>query len=57
MRDYINILTSYHQMSLDQFHAFSWWFMGDETSTLTKPSNMKINAINLNKAINLSLVN
>ena len=29
VRDYINILTSYHQLYLDQVHAFSGWFMGD----------------------------
>ena len=31
--------------------------MGNKTSTLTKYSDMKINAINLNEAGNLSLVN
>ena len=36
VRDYINILKSYHQISLDQVRAFSGWFMGDKTSNLTK---------------------
>ena len=49
VKDYINILMSYHQLSLDQVHAFSGWFMGDETSSLTKSSNMKIPSINLNE--------
>ena len=57
VRDYINIPVSYHQMSLYQVHAFSRWFIGKETSSLTKSSNMKINAIGPNKAINLGLVN
>ena len=57
VRDYINILMSYHQLSLDQVRAFSGWFMGDEMTTLTKSSNMKINAINPNEAGNLGLVN
>ena len=57
VRDYINILTSYHQLSLDQFRAFYGWFVGDETSSLTKSSDMKINAIDPNEAVNLSLVN
>ena len=55
--DYINILTSYHQMSLDQVRAFFGCFMGDETSTLTNSSDMKINSINPNDSRNLSLVN
>ena len=51
------ILTSYQQMSLDQVRAFSGWFMGDKTSSLTKYSDMKINAINPNEARNFGLVN
>ena len=47
----------YQQLSLDQVRAFSGWFMGNKTSTLTKYSDMKINAINLNEAGNLVLVN
>ena len=39
VRNYINILMSYHQMSLDKVRAFSGWFMGNKTSTLTKSSN------------------
>ena len=39
IRDYINILTSYHQISLDQFRAFYGWFMGDKTSSLNKSKN------------------
>ena len=54
---YINILTSYHQMSLYQACAFSGWLMGNVMSTLTKSSNMKINAIDLNDAGKLGLVN
>ena len=42
---YIKIIISYHHMSLDQFCAFSGWFMGDKKSTLIKSSDMKINAI------------
>ena len=57
VRDYINIFTSYHQLYLDQVRAFSGWFMGDETPTLTKFSDTKINTINLNEAGNFSLVN
>ena len=57
VRNYINILTSYHQLSLDQFRAFSVWFMGNKTSTLTKSSDMQINAINKNKDGNLGLLN
>ena len=57
VRDYINILTSYHHMSLDQVRAFSGWFMVDEMSSLTKSSDMNINAIDPNKAGNLGRVN
>ena len=57
MRNNINILTSYHQLYLYQVRAFSGWFMGDETSSLIKSSDMKINAINSNEARNLGLVN
>ena len=45
VRDYIYILTSYHQLPLDQVRDFSGWFMGDETSSLTKSSDMKINPL------------
>ena len=57
VRDYIKILTSYHQLFLDQFCAFYGWFMGNKTSTLTKYYDMKINAIDLNDAGILGLVN
>ena len=57
VRDYINIRTSYHQLSLDQVRAFSGWFMGYKNSTLTKSYDIKINAIDLNKAGNLGLIN
>ena len=43
--DYINIITSYHQISLDQARAFYGWFMGNKKSSLTKSSDMNINAI------------
>ena len=56
-RDYIKILTSYHQLSLDQVHALYGWFMGNKTYTLTKFTNMKLNDIDPNKAGNLGLVN
>ena len=57
VREYINILTTYQQLSLDQVRAFYGWFMGDAMSTLTKYSDMNINTINLNEAGNLVLVN
>ena len=56
LRDYINILMSYRQLSLYQVCAFSSWFMGNKTSSLTMSSEIKINAIDLNKAGNLGLV-
>ena len=57
VRYYINILTTYHQLSLDQVFPFSGWFMCDKMSTLTKSSDMNINAIDLNEAKNIGLVN
>ena len=57
VRDYINTLTSYHQMSLDQVCAFSGWFIGNKMSSLTKSSDMKTNATNPNEAGNIGLVN
>ena len=41
VRDYINILTSYHQISLDQLCALSGWFMGDKMSLIINSSNKK----------------
>ena len=38
VEDYINILTSYHKLSLDQVRAFYRWFMGNKISTLAKAS-------------------
>ena len=52
---YINILTSYHQLYLYQVRALSGWIMGNETSSLTKFSDMNINAINPNEARNFGL--
>ena len=57
MRDCINIVTSYHKLSLDQFGAFSGWFMGRKTSTLTKLYDMNINLIDPEDNVNLGLVN
>ena len=50
VRDYINILTSYHQMSLDQVRAISGWFIGDKTSSLTNSSKMKTPATDTGKS-------
>ena len=57
VRDYINILTSYHHILHDQEHAFSRWFTGNKTSTLTKSTGMKLNTIYPNEASNFGLVN
>ena len=57
MRDYINILTSYHLLSLDQVLAFSGWFIYGKMSTLTNSSDMKINVIDTNEDGNLGLMN
>jgi len=54
---YINVLTSYHQLTLDQVRAFSGWFMGDESSKLETSSTMKVEPIDPNKEGNVGLVN
>ena len=54
---YINVLTSYHQLTLDQVRAFSGWFMGDESSKLETSSTMKVEPIYPNIQGNIGLVN
>ena len=57
LRDYINILMSYRQLSLYQVCAFSSWFMGNKTSSLTKSYDTKINDIDPNEAGKFGLAN
>jgi len=57
LQDHFELLKDIHTLTLSHVRAFSGWFMGGESSTLSTSTDMQIKAIDPNKLGNVGLVN